>query len=131
MLMKNLYISWAFVESTGKSVQSNKKYIIIGDQMGVVVFIVDNENKGKLRDVTNDDLISRQSITLRDASALSIDKEAQVLIIEGEDGALDRARELLKEIGEEQDEAKASEIVAKVKSEEEDAAEGVGFIFGD
>jgi glutamate synthase domain-containing protein 3 len=99
--------------------------------MGVAVFIVDNENKGKLRDVTNDDLISRQSITLRDASALSIDKEAQVLIIEGEDGALERARELIKDIGEEQDETKASEIVAKVKSEEEDAAEGVGFIFGD
>jgi hypothetical protein len=102
-----------------------------GDIMGVLVFSIDNEHKGKIRDVTNDDLISRQSITQRDASALQIEKEAQILVIEGEDEALDRARELLKDIGEEQDEANSQEILEKLKGEEEGAAEGVGFIFGD
>ena len=99
--------------------------------MGVIVFSIDNEHKGKIRDVTSDDLISRQSITQRDASALKIEKEVQILVIEGEDDALARARELLKDIGEEQDEAKSQDILEKLKGEEEGAAEGVGFIFGD
>ena len=99
--------------------------------MAVIVFSIDNEHKGKIRDVTSDDLISRQSIMQRDAKALEIEKEAQILVIEGEDSAIDRARELLKDIGEEQDEATSAEILQKIKGEEEDAATGVGFIFGD
>lgn len=99
--------------------------------MATIVFNIANEHKGKIRDVISDDLISRQSITQRDASALKIEKEAQILIIEGDENAIARARELLKDIGEEQDEASAAEILKKIKEEEEDAATGVGFIFGD
>jgi hypothetical protein len=102
-----------------------------GDKMGVVIFSIDNEHKGKIRGITSDDLISRQSITQREASALGIEEETQIVIIEGDDSALDRARELFKDIGKEQDEAKTNEILEKIKEDEEGAAEGVGFIFGD
>ena len=107
----------------------NKK--IIGDKMGTIIFSVDNEHKGKIRAITSDDLISRQSITIRDASAVGIDAEAQIIVIEGEDNAIARSKELFKDIGKEQDEAKTEEILQKLKSEEEEAATGVGFIFGD
>ena len=99
--------------------------------MGTIVFSIDNEHKGKIREITSDDLISRQSITIRDASALGFEAEEQIVVIEGEDSAIERSKELFKDIGKEQDEAKTAEILEKLKSEEEGAAEGVGFIFGD
>ncbi|WP_455393274.1 hypothetical protein [[Eubacterium] cellulosolvens] len=99
--------------------------------MAYIIISVPNENKNKVKEVLRDDIISRQSITTRDASALKIEKEAQLILIEGEDNALERAKELFKDLGTLEEGQVAEDIYAKFKKDEEGAAAGVGFIFGD
>jgi len=99
--------------------------------MSYAIFSVDNEKRNKIKEVISDDLISRQSITTRDAKAIKIEKEVQFVLIEGEDSALDRAKELFKDIGTLEEGQAAEDIYAKFKADEEGAAAGVGFLFGD
>lgn len=99
--------------------------------MGYVIFSVPNENKNKIKEILKDDLISRQSITTRDAGALKIEKEVQFVLIEGEDSALTHAKELFKELGSLESGDSAEDIYSKFKEDEKGAAAGVGFIFGD
>jgi hypothetical protein len=99
--------------------------------MSYAIFSVDNEKKNKIKDVLSDDLVSRQSITQRDAKALKIEKEVQIILIEGDEGALDKAKELFQDLGDLVEGSEAEEIYNKLKEDEEGAAAGVGFIFGD
>ena len=99
--------------------------------MAYLIFSVPNDKKNKVKDILKDDKISRQSISQRDASALKIEKEVHFVLIEGEASALDRAKELFKEIGKVEEGPAAEEIYTKFKQDEEGAAAGVGFIFGD
>lgn len=99
--------------------------------MTYVIITVPNENKNKIKEVLRDDIVSRQSITTRDASALKIEKEVQYVLIEGEESALDRAKELFKDLGTVEEGQAAEDIYSKFKADEEGAAVGVGFLFGD
>jgi hypothetical protein len=99
--------------------------------MTYIIISVPNENKNKIKEILKDDIISRQSITTRDASALKIEKEVQFVLIEGNESALDRAKELFKDLGSVEDSQTAEDIYSKIKKDEEGAAAGVGFIFGD
>ena len=99
--------------------------------MTYVIISVPNENKNKIKEVLKDDIISRQSITTRDASVLKIEKEVQFVLIEGNESALERAKDLFKDIGSVEDSKTADEIYQMIKKDEEGAAAGVGFIFGD
>ena len=99
--------------------------------MTYIIISVPNENRNKIKEILRDDLVSRQSITQRDAGALKIEKEVQFVLIEGEDAALERAKDLFKEVGELEGGQVAEDIYSKFKKDEEGAAAGVGFIFGD
>jgi hypothetical protein len=99
--------------------------------MAYIIFCVPNENKNKVKEILRDDVVSRQSITTRDASALKIDKEVQYVLIEGDDSALDRAKELFKDVGTIEEGSSAENIYSKFKADEAEAAQSVGFIFGD
>lgn len=99
--------------------------------MAYVIFSVPNENKNKVKMLLRDDIISRQSITTRDAGALKIEKEVQFILIEGADNALDRAKEMFKDIASIEEGQAAEDIYNKFKEDEAGAAVGVGFIFGD
>jgi len=99
--------------------------------MTYIIVSVPNENKNKIKEILKDDLISRQSITTRDAGALKIEKDVQFVLIEGDEKILDRAKELFKEIGSLEEGQTAEEIYSKFKEDEAGAAAGVGFIFGD
>ena len=99
--------------------------------MSYAIFSVDNEKRNKIKEVLSDDLVSRQSITTRDAKALKIEKEAQFILIEGTDEALDKAKELFQDLGDLIEGTDAEDIYKKFKEDEEGAAAGVGFIFGD
>jgi len=131
------------------------------------IFSVEKGDIGKADEILKDNIVSRQSIVVRDASALGIDSEDRYILIEGNEDAIKRAEELFKgieeklaeekiedvlekevekelteaseekaeeaskkEIGRKLPEKDASEIYDKIKKEEENAAEGVGFIFG-
>jgi len=99
--------------------------------MVYIIFEVKKDQLGKVNELLKDDLVNRQSILTRDASALGIEKDVFYTKIEGSEDGLKRAEELGKEfefvkLGE--DEAK--KIDAKIKEEEESAADGMGMIFG-
>jgi len=98
--------------------------------MTYAIFSVDNEKKNKIKDILSDDLVSRQSITTRDAKALKIDKEVQFVLIEGDVKAIEKAKQLFQEVGRLEEGSLAEEVYNKLKEDEQGAAVGVGFIFG-
>lgn len=98
--------------------------------MPYVIFEVKKENSGKINTITKDDLVSRQSITTRDASSLEIKGEATYLKVEGSKDALKKAEELAKELGfKKLDEKKAKGINEKIDIQDDSAASGIGMIF--
>jgi len=99
--------------------------------MSYVIFSVDKSQVSKVNQILRDDLVSRQSITMRDASALKIEKDVRFVLIEGTDEAIKKAEELFAEVGKKESDEDAKDIYSRLKSEESDVAEGVGLIFGD
>ena len=99
--------------------------------MSYAVFSVNKTQASKINKILKDDLISRQSISVRDASALAIEKEVRFVLIEGSDEALKKAEELFKDVGRKENEEDAKNIYNKIKNEEGEVAHGVGLIFGD
>jgi hypothetical protein len=99
--------------------------------MNYAVFSVEKTQASKINQILKDDLISRQSISVRDASALNIEKDVRYVLIEGTDDAIEKANQLFLEVGKKEGVEEAKGIYEKIKSEESDAASGVGLIFGD
>jgi hypothetical protein len=79
-----------------------------------------------------DDLVSRQSITIRDAKSLGLEGENVYIKIEGNDDAIVKAEEIVNThcLGKKLSANKAQPIDTKIREEEESASEGMGFIFG-
>jgi len=99
--------------------------------MSYVIFEVKTDDVGNINKVINDDLVSRQSILTRDASALGMDKDVSYLKVEGSEDGLKKAAELADEFGfTKLSEKEAKEINEKILAEEEEAADGMGMIFG-
>ena len=99
--------------------------------MSYIIFEVKTDDVGNINKVTKDDLVSRQSILTRDASALGVKKDVSFLKVEGSKEGLDKATELAKEYGfTKLSEKDAEEINKKILAEEEEAADGMGMIFG-
>ncbi|MCD6467844.1 MAG: hypothetical protein J7L32_00815 [Thermoplasmata archaeon] len=98
--------------------------------MVYAIFEVKKDLIGKIDQVIRDDVVSRQSITTRDASSLDLDKDVTYVKIEGSDKGVKRAEELFKEIGVKKLAKKnADEINEKIMSQDESAATGMGMIF--
>ena len=97
--------------------------------MAHVVIGVKREFVSKVQELLKDDLVSRQSITTREASALEMKSDLYLVIIEGNEKGVERAREVFKPVGEPLPEKEAKEVFDKVKAEEEKASMGVGMIF--
>lgn len=103
----------------------------LGIRVSYVIFSVEKTQVSKVNQILRDDLVSRQSIALRDASALNMDKDVRYVLIEGTDEAIKKAEELFTDVGKKEEGEEAKAIYSKIKNEEDDVAEGVGFIFGD
>jgi hypothetical protein len=99
--------------------------------MGYVIISVDKTHASKINTILKDDLISRQSIVIRDASAMNIEKDVRYVLIEGSEESLKKAEELFKEIGKIESGEDAKSIYSKIMGEETDVASGVGMLFGD
>ena len=98
--------------------------------MSYVIFEVKSAEAGKISTMLKDDVVSRQSIVIRDANSLEIKKEVTYLKIEGSPEGLKRAEELAKELGMTKlKEKKAKTINDKIKEQEDSAATGMGMIF--
>lgn len=108
-----------------------QKFYYKSDRMKTV-FVVKPENKSKVENIVRrDELISRQSITIRSAESLNLDEkyDGYFLIIDGDEKAVEKANELLKDLCKkiEKDE---KEILDKIKEDEDKAIEGFGNIVG-
>lgn len=78
----------------------------------------------------NDDLLSRQGIEVRDASALGLEGQGSIVLVEGTESGVARAELLLKELGTKLAGAEAEKAYARFRSQGEDAAAGMGLVFG-
>lgn len=98
--------------------------------MPYVIFEVKSAEAGKINTLIKDDLVSRQSIVIRDANSLDIKEEVSYLKVEGSTEGLKRAQELAKELGMKKlPVKKAKTIDDKIKEQEDSAATGMGMIF--
>lgn len=97
--------------------------------MATVVIGVKKEFSSKVPELLRDDLISRQSITTREAAALELKSELFLVIIDGNEKSVERAKEVFKDVGEPLGEKEAKEVLDRIKAEEEKASMGVGMIF--
>ncbi|MFQ6127427.1 MAG: hypothetical protein ACE5QW_00760 [Thermoplasmata archaeon] len=95
-----------------------------------VVFNINKEKTGKMNEALKDDLVSRQSISIREAKVLGEDMEGTLLLVEGTEEAIERAKEIFQDIGESLPQDKSKVIYDKFKAEEDTVADGVGFLFG-
>lgn len=95
------------------------------------ICFVKRENAKKAEEILKkDDICSRQSIGVRDASSLNIKEEGSFFIIDGTEEGINRCKELIKDFIEKIDESKLKEAENKVKEEQDKATEGFGGIFG-
>ena len=93
------------------------------------VFLVKREDKGKAEDaLKKDDLVSRQSIVIRECSALGFEEEGYFIILDSSKEALQKAEELLKGLAEKY--KNKEEVLAKFDEQEESAMQGFGMIVG-
>lgn len=77
-----------------------------------------------------DDIVSRQSVVARDARSLGLSRDDHYVIVEGSDAGVARAVELLKGIAASLEGSAAEDIYRRIRSQEDEAASGMGFIFG-
>jgi len=75
------------------------------------------------------DLISRQSVAVREASALGLSGFDVLVLIEGDEAAV-RASGAVFAFAEKLPEGKAEEARRAFRAQDDDVAAGVGFIFG-
>lgn len=98
--------------------------------MSYVIFEVKTVDAGKISTIIKDDLVSRQSIVIREANSLEMKGDVSYLKIEGSTEGLKRAEELAKELGlKKLSEKKAKPINEKIIAQEDSAATGMGMIF--
>lgn len=80
--------------------------------------------------VYKDNLAGRQSITVREAKTLGLGGEGSLVLIEGSEEGLARADALLKDAGTALAGADADAAYRAFRSQDEEAASGMGFVFG-
>ncbi len=95
------------------------------------VFSVEPSKIKEIDEALKDDIVSRQSIYIRDAKALSMEGKVRYVFIEGDAKAIERAVEIFTKFAKVTPEKEANAVRDKIRSNEEDAASGIGNIFGD
>ena len=83
------------------------------------IYRIPKEKASKATSVVyQDNIVSRQSITIRDARALGIETDERILLIEGSPEALAHADTILKELAVKETEENSKKIYEKFKEEE-------------
>jgi len=94
------------------------------------VFRVPSAHAAQADVVLKDDVVSRQSITARDAKSLGMTGDDRYVLVEGSDTGVARAAELLKDIARALTGAEAERVYRRFRAQDEEAASGMGLIFG-
>ncbi|HKZ99670.1 MAG TPA: hypothetical protein VJ326_08795 [Thermoplasmata archaeon] len=85
----------------------------------------------QLEALRKDDVVSRQSVEVRDAAALGLSGGGSIVLIEGTEAGVARAEAVLKDSGARLTGPEADAAYARFRSQDEDAASGMGLVFGD
>jgi len=94
------------------------------------VFRVPAAQASRADAVWKDDLVSRQSITSRDAKSLGLQGDDRYVLVEGSDAGVTRATELLKDLAHALAGKEAERVYRQFRAQDEEAASGMGLIFG-
>lgn len=93
------------------------------------VFEIELDKDDIIPEVIEDDLISRQTTSVRDGKSLGFDENLKYVMVEGSEEATEKAKKLFSEHDvEESDDAE--KVKEAIKKEDESAAEGIGTVFG-
>ena len=90
----------------------------------------ENVNKAEEKLRSDFDIAAKQSITVRDAKSLDIEKDGSFFLIDGTDEGIEKCKELINEFVEEVNEEDLNKAKEKIKEEEDKAAEAFGGILG-
>ena len=94
------------------------------------VFRLTPAHAGAIDILLKDDFVSRQSVIARDAKSLGLSGDDRYVLVEGAEAAVARAAELLKDVVRPLGGTEADDVQRRIRSQEEDAASGMGMIFG-
>lgn len=94
------------------------------------VFRVPSAKASQADVVWKDDVVSRQSITAREAKSLGMTGDDRYVLIEGSEPGIARATELLEDIAKALAGAEAERVYRRFRAQDEEAASGMGLIFG-
>lgn len=97
--------------------------------MAWTIFSVPAAKRAELDTVLKDDLLSRQSQKVREASAVGGPAGTVYVLLEGSAGAVERADQLLAPVGTKLPPAEADPLYRRFKDEEESASAGMGLFF--
>jgi hypothetical protein len=93
------------------------------------VYVVTSDKKQVVEDLLKkDDVVSRQSIVIRSASALGFDVDGYFIILNADERAMKKAAELIGSLAKKYE--KKDAVLKKFDEDEENAASGFGFIMG-
>jgi len=96
--------------------------------MAFAAFEVPGPDVPKGNQVLADDAVSRLTIVIKDGADFGLSKGSMLIFLEGDADKVHRAEDLFKDFAKRaKDEAS---IRARIKQEEDEAAGGVGFVFG-
>ena len=93
------------------------------------IFAVPSSKRAELDAVLKDDLVSRQSQKVREATALGGPAETVYVLIEGSEPSVRRAEELLAAVGTRLPAADGETLYRRFKDEDEAASAGMGLFF--
>lgn len=94
------------------------------------VFRLPARQTSLLESLYRDDLVGRQSVTARAASSLGLSGEGTLVLVEGSEAGVARAETLLKEAAAILPPEEAEGAYRAFRAQDEDAAAGMGFVFG-
>lgn len=97
--------------------------------MAWTLFSVLGTKRNELDAVLRDDVVSRQSQTVRDAATMAGPSGSLYVLVEGAADAVRRAEELLGPVGARVSAADAEALYRRFKDEQESASAGMGLFF--
>ncbi len=94
------------------------------------IFRVPSGQATRIDALLQDEVVSRQSLVVRDARTLGVEGEGTLVLVEGSDVGVAQAETLLKDAGKPLAGAEAEGAYRRFKAQDEEAASGMGLIFG-
>jgi len=94
------------------------------------VFRIPTARQSLVDALLKDDLVGRQSIVVREAKSLGVEGEGTIVLVEGSDAGVARAEAILREAAIVLRGTEAEHAYKRFRAQDEDAASGMGLLFG-